>query len=158
MTSQERRELIQRYRDGYRVLEEAVRGASDAQLDRRPQPGKWNAREIVHHLADSEMISAIRLRMLIAEDAPAIHAYDQAEYPPRRLKYDWPIAGSLQALRFARETTADILDRLTPEEWQRAERIPSMALIRWKVGCASVPVMRTLMLRRFWAAEEWVNR
>ncbi len=123
MTSQERRELIERYRDGYRVVEEAVRGATDAELDRRPQPGKWNAREIVHHLADSEMISAIRLRMLIAEDAPAIHAYDQAEYA-RRLKYDRPIAGSLQALRFARETTADILDRLTPEEWQRAGTHP----------------------------------
>src|ERR1039457_4057727 len=123
MTHDERRQLIGRYREGVRSVEDAVGGASDAELDARPAPGKWTAREIVHHLADSEMISAIRVRMLIAEDAPAIHAYDEAEYA-RRLKYDRPIGASLQALRFARETTAQILDRLTPEEWNRAGTHP----------------------------------
>jgi len=39
-------------------------------VDARPALGKWSAREIVHHLADSEMTSAIRLRRLIAEERP----------------------------------------------------------------------------------------
>jgi hypothetical protein len=118
MTSDARRQLIERYRAGYEEVARAVEGASDAELDRQPAPGKWTPREIVHHLADSEMTSAIRLRRLIAEDRPLIKGYDQEEYA-RRLHYDRPIRSSLDALRAARASTADLLDRLTPEEWAR---------------------------------------
>ena len=65
------------------------------------------------------MTSAIRLRRLIAEDNPVIVGYDQEEFA-RRLYYDRPIAASLSALKAARETTSEILDRLTDAEWQRA--------------------------------------
>jgi hypothetical protein len=118
MTRDERRRLIDRYRAGYDEVVRAVEGATDAELDRRPAPGKWTSREIVHHLADSEMTSAIRLRRLIAEDAPVIQGYDQEEYA-RRLYYDRPIQSSLDAFRAARASTADLLDRLTPEQWTR---------------------------------------
>ena len=74
------------------------------ELDRRPAPGKWTSREIVHHLADSEMTSAIRLRRLLAEDRPVIVGYDQEEFA-RRLHYDRPIGASLDALKAARATT-----------------------------------------------------
>jgi len=66
MDSQARRLLIEQYKDGYRVVAEALEGATDAELDAHPAPGKWSAREIVHHLADSEMTSAVRLRLLLA--------------------------------------------------------------------------------------------
>jgi DinB superfamily len=119
MTTNERATLIQKYRDGYRAVQEALSGATAAELDAKPAPGKWSAREIVHHLADSEMTAAIRLRRLIAEDTPVIHGYDQDEFA-RRLFYDRPIESSLQALRVARETSAELLDRLRPEDWSRA--------------------------------------
>ena len=64
MDRQTRAELIARYKDGYREVAAALEGASDKDLDSRPAPGKWSAREIVHHLADSEMTSAVRLRLL----------------------------------------------------------------------------------------------
>jgi hypothetical protein len=118
MTQQERHTALARYKDGYRVVAEALQGASDAELDARPAPGKWSAREIVHHLADSEMTSAIRLRRLLAEDNPAITPYDQAEYA-RRLYYDRPIEGALEAFRLARVTTAEILERMSDAEWAR---------------------------------------
>jgi DinB family protein len=118
MTSDERSTLIRKYRDGYRTVQEALAGATPAELDAKPAPGKWSAREIVHHLADSEMTAAIRLRRLLAEDQPVIHAYDQDEFA-RRLHYDRPIEGSLQVLRYARETTADLLDRMQPADWTR---------------------------------------
>jgi hypothetical protein len=118
MTRDERRQLIDRYRAGYDEVARALEGASDADLDRRPAPGKWTSREIVHHLADSEMRSAIRLRRLVAEDGPVILGYDQEEYA-RRLHYERPIQSSLDAFRAARASTADLLDQLTPEEWSR---------------------------------------
>jgi DinB superfamily len=73
----------------------------------------------VHHLADSEMTSAIRLRRLIAEDEPTIVGYDEAEFA-RRLFYDRPIEASLEALRASRRTTAQILERLSDEQWTRS--------------------------------------
>jgi hypothetical protein len=118
MTPERRRELVARYKDGYRTVAEAVQGATEAELDARPAPGKWSPREIVHHLADSEMTSAIRLRRLVAEDHPQIVGYDQDEYA-RRLHYDRPIAISLETLRLARASTAEILDRLSEAEWAR---------------------------------------
>jgi len=90
----------------------------EAALDRREEADGWTPREIVHHLADSEMTSAIRLRRLIAEDNPAIPGYDEPEFA-RRLYYDRPVQPSLDAVRAARASTADILDRLTEDEWRR---------------------------------------
>ena len=119
MDSTTRQKLIAQYKAGYDAVVDALAGADDAALDRRPGPGTWSAREIVHHLADSEMTSAIRLRRLIAEENPTIVGYDQDAFAAR-LKYDRPIAASLEAFRWARVSTAEILDRLTDEEWARA--------------------------------------
>ena len=113
-----RRKLIDQYKDGYRVVTEALEGATEAELDAHPAPGKWSAREIVHHLADSEMTSAIRLRLLLASERPAIAGYDENEFA-RRLHYDRPIDASLDALRAARRTTAEILDRMSEADWAR---------------------------------------
>ena len=118
MDAPTRRALIAQYRSGYQEVVDALAGADDAALDRRPGPGTWSAREIVHHLADSEMTSAIRLRRLLAEDNPTIVGYDQEAFA-RRLHYDRPIAASLEAFRWARETSAEILDRLSDAEWSR---------------------------------------
>ncbi len=113
-----RQQLVQKYKEGYQTVAEAIKGATEAELDARPAPEKWSAREIVHHLADSEMTSAIRLRRLLAEDRPAIKSYDEAEFA-RKLYYDRPIAASLDAFRTARLTTAELLDRMTDAEWER---------------------------------------
>ena len=118
MDKDTRRRLIKKYTDGYRAVSDALRGISEPELDARPAPGKWSAREIVHHLADSEMTSALRLRRLIAEDRPTIQGYDQDEFS-RRLYYDRPIQASLDAFRAARQTTAEILERMTDAEWAR---------------------------------------
>jgi DinB superfamily len=114
----ERERLIAQYRDGYRAVSEALLRITDEELDARSGPGRWSAREIVHHLADSEMNAAMRLRLLLAEDRPAIRAIDQDEFA-RRLHYDRPYQSSLEAFRWAREATAELLERLTPEEWLR---------------------------------------
>jgi DinB superfamily len=118
MDAAARKELVNQYKDGYRVVTEALEKISDRELDARPEPGKWSVREIVHHLADSEMTSAIRLRRLIAEERPAISGYDEEEFA-RRLHYDRPIESSLEAIHAARRSTADLLDRLTETEWKR---------------------------------------
>jgi hypothetical protein len=118
MDAHTRKKLIDQYKDGYRVVADAVAGATAAELDARPAPGKWTAREIVHHLADSEMTSAVRVRLLLAADRPQIAGYDQEEFA-RRLHYDRPIDASLAVLKAVRQTTADILDRISEADWAR---------------------------------------
>jgi hypothetical protein len=118
MDERKRQELIEQYKDGYRIVAEALAGVDDRELDAHPAPGKWSPREIVHHLADSEMTAAVRLRLLLAEERPQIRGYDQEAFA-RSLYYDRPYERSLEAFRFARESTADILDRMTDTDWAR---------------------------------------
>jgi hypothetical protein len=118
MDTHARQKLIDQYKGGYRAVSDALVGATEKDLDARPAPGKWSAREIVHHLADSEMTSAVRLRLLVASDRPQIAGYDQEEFA-RRLYYDRPIEASLDAFKSARRTTGEILDRMTEAEWAR---------------------------------------
>ena len=111
--------LVERYKRGYGEVAEALHGASQDELDARPAPDQWSARQIVHHLADSEMTSAIRLRLLLAQDRAEIRGYDQ-ELFARMLHYDRPIEASLDAFRAARRSTAELLDRMSERDWARA--------------------------------------
>jgi hypothetical protein len=133
MERQKRAELIARYKDGYREVAAALEGASDKDLDSRPAPGKWNAREIVHHLADSEMTSAVRLRLLVAEDNAAIRAYDEKTFAAR-LHYQRPIASSLLAFQAARLSTGELLDSMTDADFAKTgthPEHPSYSVDRW---------------------------
>ncbi len=117
-----REELIERYKAGFGVVDAALAGITDAELDARPDPAEWTAREVVHHLADSEMTSAIRLRRLLAEDDPTIHGYDQNAFAKDLFYSERPIGPALEAFRAARDTTSEILDRLSEEQWARQGR------------------------------------
>jgi hypothetical protein len=117
MNTVDRASLIKRYKEGHRAVMDALRGVTDEELDRSAS-GEWTPRQIAHHLADSEMMSAIRLRRLITEESPVIHGYDEADFA-NKLTYDRPIAPSLEAMRYARESSAQILDRLSEADWRR---------------------------------------
>ena len=111
MDTDRRAALVAQYEAGPGVLRGAVDGLGDAELDHRPSDGGWTPREVVHHVADSEMTSAIRLRRLIAEDDPLIVGYDGDEFA-RRLNYaKRPIEPALSAIEGARTTTANRVAR-----------------------------------------------
>jgi len=119
MTQEERQTLIAQYKAGYEEVARNLEGFPEESLSAHPLPGKWSAREIVQHLADSEMNSAIRLRKLLTEESPQIQGYDQEDYA-RRLRYnERDIAPALDALRGARATTGQLLDSMTDDDWSR---------------------------------------
>ena len=119
MDAAQRARLIQQYRSGYDQVVRALEGFPAAKLTARPFAGKWTAAEIVHHLADSEMTSAIRIRKLLAEPHPVIQAYDQERYAEVMRYQDRPIEPSLQAFRYARESTAQLLERMSEADWRK---------------------------------------
>ena len=100
MQPDERKQLIAQYADGYRAVADALLKITPEELDAKPDPGKWSARQIVHHLADSEMTAAVRFRLLLAEEKPVIKSYDQDRFAGR-LHYERPHAASLQLFRRA---------------------------------------------------------
>lgn len=119
MDAEERAALVAAYVAGPAVIRASLDGITDEELDTRPSDGGWTPREVVHHTADSEMTSGIRLRRLIAEDDPLIVGYDGDAFA-RRLHYsDRPIEPALEAIEGARGTTAQILAGLTEAEWGR---------------------------------------
>jgi len=120
MTNEERKALIARYKAGFDEVRASIEGMTDEEMRSRPLPGKWSACEVVQHLGDSEMTSAIRLRKLLTEDDPVIQGYDQDLYAARLRYNERPLCPALEAFRAARETTAQLLDSMTEEDWSRA--------------------------------------
>ncbi|HEY0006040.1 MAG TPA: DinB family protein [Pyrinomonadaceae bacterium] len=120
MTPEERQELISKYQAGYDEVVRSLEGFKEEDLTAHPIPGKWSASEIVHHLADSETISGIRLRHLLVEDSPTIYGYDQEMFAVRLGYNHREIGPALEAFRAARANTAQLFARMNEDDWQRA--------------------------------------
>jgi hypothetical protein len=120
MSRLNREALIRRYREGPAMLADAASRLTERQLDYKPADGGFSAREVVHHTADSEMTSAIRLRRLVAEENPQITGYDPDVFAARLHYASRAVQPSLDAVRAARESTASILATLSEAEWERA--------------------------------------
>ena len=112
--------LVARYRAGVALVDDALASATDTDLDRRgPGADDWCARQVVHHLADSETNSYVRLRRLLAEPAPAtIQGYDEAHWATV-LHYDRPIEASLAVFRAVRAASGELLDTLVDADLAR---------------------------------------
>ena len=119
MDSIERERLLHRYASGAKVVEGAVSGLTNDQLDRPSGDVEgWTARQVTHHLADSESMAYIRLRRLLAEDRPLLAAYDEPEWA-RRLHYERPVVSSLTVIASVRAASLELLLSLTDGEWER---------------------------------------
>ncbi len=119
MSKNGRQEKIAHYAAGYDEVAKALDGFPPASLVAHPIAGKWSACEIVHHLADSESISAIRLRRLLAEEFPVIYGYDQEVYAVI-LRYNLrELEPALDQFRAVRATTTQLLNALSEDDWKR---------------------------------------
>ncbi len=119
MTKPQRDKLIERYAAGPDEVASSLQGISSEGLTAHPFPGKWSAAEIVHHLADSEMTAAVRLRRLLVEDAPVIYGYDQDEFAVRLRYREREIGPALEAFHAARATSLQLLKAMTAKDWAR---------------------------------------
>jgi hypothetical protein len=68
---------ISQLEDAPRLFREAVKGLSDVQLDSPYREGGWSPKQLVHHIADSNMNSYIRFKLAVTEDKPTVKPYDQ---------------------------------------------------------------------------------
>src|SRR3954447_13358363 len=70
-------ELLERFRRGPELLAVVLTGVFGEEEDFVIAPGKWSVRQIVAHLADSELVGAHRMRLIIAQENPTLTAFDQ---------------------------------------------------------------------------------
>ncbi len=57
-------------------------------ISERPAPGKWSAREVLCHLADTEITFAFRLRQTLAQPLHVIQPFEQDDWAKRYQAYD----------------------------------------------------------------------
>jgi hypothetical protein len=85
-------------------------------------PGGWTARQVIHHIADSEAQSYARLRRIIAEPAGSvIQGYDEAAWAQCELLgyEELPVEHSLDVFRAVRAASLDVLRRLGEADLER---------------------------------------
>ena len=94
---------------------------SEESLDKENKNG-WSARQVIHHVADSEAQSYARLRRLVAEPGTQIQGYDEAGWGENEtLGYTaLPVAVSLDVIRSVRASSLEIIKRLHPDQLSNA--------------------------------------
>lgn len=111
--------LISEYARGPERIAEVVIGLPEQTLRRRPAPDAWSIYEIVVHLADAEIVGSDRIRRALADDDARLSAFDESAWGDRLYYHDRDLAVSLDTFRALRRANADLLHRLTEDEWNR---------------------------------------
>jgi uncharacterized damage-inducible protein DinB len=83
-------------------------------IEKPPAPGKWNAREIITHLADCEIAFAFRLRQTLAEDHHVIQPFDQEKWAAVYASYDANAAFAV--FSSVRRWNLALIQNTTPEQ------------------------------------------
>ena len=86
-------------------------------------PDGWSARQVIHHMADSEAQSNVRLRRLLAEPAGSeIQGYDEAAWAEcSSLGYkNLPTESSLAVIAAVRASSALVLGQLSEADLTRS--------------------------------------
>ena len=109
------------YARSTQILLDAARLVRTDQLERHAEGG-WSPRQILHHVADSETQSYVRLRRLPAEPAGSlIQGYDEAAWAAcDALGYrELAVQNSLRVFGTVRSASLDVLGRLDLDDLER---------------------------------------
>ena len=96
-------------------------------------PGKrWNAREIVCHLADCELVFSFRMKQTLAVDGPVLQPFDQEKWALRYGNCD--LASALRMFEAARRWNVLLIEAATEEERRRPATHPERgAMTFWTI-------------------------
>ena len=109
------------YENATREFLNTVQELSDADLD-VSSSGGWTARQVIHHVADSEAQSYARLRRLIAEPGTQIQGYDEGGWGENEtLGYKvLPVGPSIEVFKAVRASSLELIKRLTISQLDNA--------------------------------------
>jgi hypothetical protein len=122
-------DTLERFRRGPELLAVVLTGVFGEETDFTAAPGKWSIRQIVAHLADSEMVGAQRFRKVIAEERPALEAFDQDAW-----------ASNLDYTRKQPKNSLESFRRVRAENYELLKSVPEAAFEREGVHSERGPV------------------
>ena len=111
--------LLERFRRGPELLAVVLTGVFGDEEDFVTQPGKWSIRQIVAHLADTELVYAQRMRLIVAEDNPTLIGFNQDAW-----------AQNLDYARRKPKQSLETFRRLRAENHELLKELPEAAFAR----------------------------
>lgn len=99
-------------------LNESVGSLTDDELNRTYRDGSWTVRQLVHHIADSQLNMYQRLKLALTDDAPKVPGFIQDEWailPDTEL----PVESSVKMLEGINERIVAIGKSLTEAQLDR---------------------------------------
>lgn len=99
-------------------LREATDSLRDEELSRTYRDGAWTVRQLVHHIADSQLNMYQRLKLALTDDNPTVPAFDEEKWaiqPDTEL----PIDSSIKMLEGINERIVSLGESLTEEQLNR---------------------------------------
>jgi len=114
-------ESIDKYRQATDLFITTALGLTATDLD-APRENSWTARQVIHHVADSEAQSYARLRRLVVEPGTVIQGYDEAAWGENKtLGYEeLPIEIAIDVFQAVRASSLEILKRLTEKQLENS--------------------------------------
>jgi uncharacterized damage-inducible protein DinB len=85
--------------------------------ERSLAPGKWTVRQILCHLADTEIAFAFRWRQALAEEQHVVQPFDQDLWAFRYISLS--AEDALRTFVALRRWNVLLLDSLSPADWER---------------------------------------
>jgi hypothetical protein len=101
------------------LLPRAIEGLSPQELSQPERPGKWSIRQILQHLADSEIVGAWRFRLILAQDRPSITGYDQDLWAERLHYEESDPADAIELFTVVRRANVGLFERASAADLRR---------------------------------------
>ena len=101
------------------AVKQLIDGVPAAILTTPEAPGKWSIREVLAHLADSELVGGRRLRMVLALDRPQIIGYDQDLWANRLRYSEADIHHAFEQFSILRRANLRLWQNLSPADLVR---------------------------------------
>ncbi len=90
-----------------------------AAVTRPEAAGKWSIRDVVQHLADSELVGGFRLRMILAQDRPQLAGYDQDLWASRLRYAEVDVRDAFEQFSVLRRANLRLWANLSPGDQLR---------------------------------------
>ena len=110
-----------------------IRGLTPRQLARRPTPGKWSIREIISHLADTELVMDCRARWIAFEDHPTLVPFDQEKWAAGRAREKEPVTETLERFRLLRRSQVRLFRQASKTDFRRTGFHPERGVVTLRV-------------------------
>lgn len=112
-------DLLERFRRGGELLAMATTGAAGPELDFKPAGNHLSVRQIVCHLSDAEIVGAMRVRQIIAEENPTLQYFDDDAWAEKLDYHKRKISHALENFRRLRTENHELLKDLPESAFER---------------------------------------